>query len=326
MTAAPATRRTPRPWTPGPAPSRGLTLIEMMVTLLIGAFLMIGVISIFTQSRTTFRTSDTVQRMQENVRFALNTLQPDIRLAGSWGMHSEAALMTVPGAVNVTCADGTDVSAWALDPTLGVEASNGANILPCPIFGNFQPGSDVLVVRHASGQPTAATNGIVQINSNRVLGSVFNDGAAPLPGACPPACTFDWQTQGYYISDSSSLGANVPSLRRQVLVNGVVQDQEVMPGVEDLQVQLGLDRTGDDGIDRFVDADAGEAIPGDPAYTANTKVLAVRLWLMFRSEQPEVGFVDGATYNYADIADYAPNDGFRRALVNKTVLLRNSRG
>jgi type IV pilus assembly protein PilW len=310
----------------------GLTLIEMMVTLVIGAFLMIGVVSMFAQTRTTYRTNDAVERMQENLRFTLNTLQPDIRMAGGWGMHNVPALVeAVPAGVVVRCADGTVVTAWALDTTVGVEASNGAYTLPCPAFANaFQAGSDVLVVRHASGTPAAATNTVIQIAGNRNSSEIFNNGAAPVAGLCPPTCVFDFQTQAYYVSSSSSLGANVPSLRRQVLVpGGTLQDQELIPGVEDLQVHLGLDVNGDNDVERYIDADdpiLGMLDPANALYSAQAQIVATRVWLMFRADQVEQGYVDAAVYNYANVIDFTPNDGFRRLLVNKTIALRNSRG
>ena len=313
----------------------GLTLIEMMVTLLIGAFLMIGVISIFSQSRTTFRTNDTVERMQENLRFALATMQPDIRLARNWGLSSRASNVTLAAGVTATCPDGTDVGAWTLNPDVGVEASNGVYPpdLACAAFDDaFQAGSDVLVVRHASGQPTAATATVTQIQSDRAVSRVFDDGVTPAADDCPalPAlqtrCTYDWQTHAYYVAATSSLGPNVPSLRRKSLVNGVLQDQELIPGVEDFQVQLGVDTDNDNTVERYVDADAPILDPADAAFIPDAKVLAVRLWLLFRAEQPETGFVDGATYSYADVANYQPADGFRRVLVNKTIVLRNARG
>lgn len=320
---------------PGPLVRReaGLTLIEMMVTLVIGAFLMIGVVSMFAQTRTTYRTNDAVERMQENLRFTLNTLQPDIRMAGSWGMHNVPALVDtpVPAGVVVRCTNATVVTAWALDTTLGVEASNGAYTLPCPAFANaWQAGSDVLVVRHASGAPTVATNTVIQIAGNRNGSEIFNNGAAPVAGACPPNCVYDWQTQAYYVASASSLGANVPSLRRQVLIpGGTLQDQELIPGVEDFQVHLGLDVDGDNDVERYVDADdpiLGMLDPANALYDEDAQLVAVRIWLMFRADQVEQGYVDAAAYNYANVVDFTPNDGFRRLLVNKTISLRNSRG
>jgi hypothetical protein len=44
-----------------------------------------------------------------------------------------------------------------------------------------------------------------------------------------------------------------------------------------------------------------------------------------RAEQPEVGFVDGRKYEYADRPSYQPNDGYRRLLISRTIQLRNSR-
>ncbi len=321
--------------------ARGLSLIEMMVTLVIGSFLMIGVIAIFSQSRSTYRTNDAVGRLQENVRFALDTIQPDIRLARNWGMHSTDVKVVVPGGLVVTCPDGTNITAWALGdpvaglPPVGVEASDDSYALPCPAFaGNYQAGTDVLVIRHASGAQTVPTANVIQVQSDRTISRLFSNGAPPPTPAC---CTFDWQVHAYYIAASSSLGANVPSLRRKTLVNGVLQDQEIIAGVEDLQVQLGVD-TGpnpDNTVERYVDADHGLVDPLNAAFDPDAKIIAVRLWLMFRAEQAEgntldggevVGYVDGATYDYADVADYAPGDGFRRTLVNKTIVLRNYLG
>ena len=63
-----------------------MTLIELMVALAIGAFLMIGAITVFMQGRTTFRITESVARLQENGRFAIDRLEPDIRMAHYWGL------------------------------------------------------------------------------------------------------------------------------------------------------------------------------------------------------------------------------------------------
>jgi type IV pilus assembly protein PilW len=300
----------------------GLSLIEMMVTLLIGAFLMIGVISMFSQTRNTYRTNDTVARMQENARYVLSQMEPDVRLTGSWGMQNEGPLVQVPAAIAVTCPDGTDVSAWVLDPLTPVAASNSTYNLPCPAPGAtpYRAGTDVLVLRHASsGVPAPVpTVGAVQIHSNRVAGRVVNNGSAPPAGWR----VFNWETNAYYVSSGSSLGAGVPSLRRKTLVNGVWQDEELVAGVENFQVELGVDTNGDDAVDRYVDPNNALVNP----LAATSKILAVRLWLLLRAEQAEGGFQDAATYNFANVVNYQPADGFRRELLNKTIVLRNIRG
>src|SRR5690606_21019944 len=47
---------------------KGVTLIELMVALAIGSFLMIGAVTVFMQGRTTFRVTESIARLQENAR------------------------------------------------------------------------------------------------------------------------------------------------------------------------------------------------------------------------------------------------------------------
>jgi len=56
-------------------------------------------------------------------------------------------------------------------------------------------------------------------------------------------------------------------------------------------------------------------------------VVAVRVWVRVRAEQPEVGFVDNKTYRYADVEFTPAGDEarFRRTLMSRTITLRNSR-
>src|SRR5690606_26200737 len=64
---------------------QGMTLIEIMIALLIGAFLLGGVLQIFINSKQTYRMQEGLSRMQENGRFAMEFLEHDLRMAGFWG-------------------------------------------------------------------------------------------------------------------------------------------------------------------------------------------------------------------------------------------------
>ncbi len=63
----------------------GMTLIEIMIALLIGAFLLGGVMQIFVSSQQTNRMQENLSRLQENGRFAMEFISKDIRRAGYWG-------------------------------------------------------------------------------------------------------------------------------------------------------------------------------------------------------------------------------------------------
>ena len=136
---------------------------------------------------------------------------------------------------------------------------------------------------------------------------------------------------GYYIDNGSSLGNAIPSLRRKILRStGVIDDEEVLPGVEDMQVQLGVDmdaagQPNRGSIDRYMNPGDPIITPGNAAFDPNAEILAVRIWLRIRAERTENGFTDTATYQYADQNVGPFNDGFRRLVISKTIYLRNAR-
>jgi type IV pilus assembly protein PilW len=67
---------------------QGMTLIEIMISLLIGIFLIGGILQVFTHTRQTYRMQENLSRMQENGRFAMDFLAKDIRMAGYQGCAS----------------------------------------------------------------------------------------------------------------------------------------------------------------------------------------------------------------------------------------------
>lgn len=62
--------------------ARGVGLVELMVTLLLGALITAGVISLFNANRQTFRLQDNLALAQETGSFALDFMARDIRRAG----------------------------------------------------------------------------------------------------------------------------------------------------------------------------------------------------------------------------------------------------
>lgn len=63
-------------------PQRGVTLVELMVSLLIGSIILLGVVSLFVASRQTQETQQHLNRVAEDVRFFTEFIARDIRMAG----------------------------------------------------------------------------------------------------------------------------------------------------------------------------------------------------------------------------------------------------
>ena len=72
---------------------RGMSLIELMVALAIGTFLLAGTITVFGKTRDLYRTNDAAARLQETARYAMGTLEADLRMANYWGLMSRADMI-----------------------------------------------------------------------------------------------------------------------------------------------------------------------------------------------------------------------------------------
>ena len=243
---------------------------------------------------------------------------------------------------------------FAVDVMTPVQGSNGVFALGpgratrCNAYqGRAQVGADTLTLRRVETQANDAEPGRIQMYAARLLSQsaqlLFADGTAP--GAVDTDHEIhDFVVRAYYVARDSVAQRNFPALRVKSLTRsgaGVSFDEdEVMPGVEDLQVQFGID-TGDrdnDGIpDGSVasDSDGASDASGQATRYVNpdfvdlphVQVVAVRVWLRIRADELEVGFDDSQTYRYADVM-YTPAGAerrFRRVLMSRTVAVRNAR-
>jgi type IV pilus assembly protein PilW len=224
---------------------------------------------------------------------------------------------------------------WLIDLDQAVESSNNDYNFACAAFGTEEDTADTLVVRRANPDITAPAADRLQVQSSRSDSSALFIGTA-LPAGLLAASSETHQliVNGYYVSQNSTLdfgGDAVPSLRRKSLIAGpAIEDQEVLPGVEDMQIQFGVDTDPVDGnergvVDRYVNPDDPILDPADAAFNDDAEILAVRIWLRLRADRREIGLPDDNGFIYAD-QDVDPiNDGFRRIVVSRTIYLRNAR-
>jgi len=320
-----------------------MTLIELMVALGIGSFLMIGAITVFMNSRTTFRVNESVARLQENARYVLQVIEPDIRMANYWGLRTRSYAIenraTARDPVSPLSPSGDCGTNWTVDLDHAVEGSNNSYGFSCAAYGTPAGTADTLVVRRASVEPaTVLASNTLYVQSSRGANSGLFVGTT-VPAGLPTidAETHELVVNGYYVSLNSALdtaGNPVPSLRRKFLRNGgsgaAIADEEILPGVEDMQIQFGVDTdavdTADRGIvDRYVNPDDPILDDTNAAFNPDARILAIRIWLRLRSDNFEPGLPADAGFSYAD-RDVGPfNDGYRRVVVSKTIYLRNAR-
>jgi type IV pilus assembly protein PilW len=314
--------------------SAGITLVELMVALAIGSFLIIGAVQVYSQSRQAYVINESIARVQETAQFAMDTIEADLRMASNWGKTSRSDaiegrfLTDSPNPLSLAVPTDCGVD-WVLDLERPVIGSNNGYALSCtpPASTAAQPNSDTVTVRRATVDTTVPAAGRLQIQTTRIQGQLFDGDAIPSGFDPDPDVseTHDLLVNSYYVATTSDLIAGVPTLRRKTLTAAGIQDQEVAPGVENLQVQFGVDVDRDNTVDRYVN-------PGDPildpdavAFIPAARVMTARIWLVVRSVDREVGIIDNRSYQPGDVNLGVPNDDFRRLQVSKTILLRNAR-
>lgn len=187
-----------------PAACRGLSLIELMVAITLGLLLTAGMIQLFNSSKVTFQTTDAISRVQENGRFALETLKRQLRESGTLGFC--AGRIEIRNHLNTGCAGGVDdffdpnraLVGWEyggtgpgepfglpddLDPAAAAagdwDSTADRDDLPTRLVGLVSPGSDVLVVR--SMNPLEGVTARDGANNNTSANSIVLDGSHSLP-------------------------------------------------------------------------------------------------------------------------------------------------
>ena len=149
----------------GRSAEAGVTLIELMVALLLGLILISGAIQVFVSNRAGYAFNEGFSRLQENGRFALDTIDYHTRLAGYLGCLSGVTVfnnLNTPTALPYNLPQGIigyeaagtlpgqTFAATATNPANSATAANWTPALPAPLLGSVIPGSDVLIVRHVN--------------------------------------------------------------------------------------------------------------------------------------------------------------------------------
>jgi hypothetical protein len=304
-----------------------------MIALTLGLFLVAAFLLVLQRCRAGFATNESIARLQDAARHALSVLVPDIEHAGFYGFTRTAVFRLASALPAGIHACGTNFAILTSVPAHGSDnlyrAGDGASDCePTASAGGARIGSDTLTVRHASQDAVEPHAGRLQVYSQTLLSAgpllLFAEGRAPGP-VDPEHAVRDLEVRTYYIANNSVERPAWPALRVKALTEsrGAAQfrDEEILPGVEDLQVEMGVARSSAaDGITRV------HFVPPDSPWVREGIVVAVRLWLRIRADATEPGFHDDRTLSYANVS-FTPTEAEakqRRMLIERTVALRNA--
>jgi type IV pilus assembly protein PilW len=150
---------------------QGLSLIELLVGITISSILLLGVSSIYLNSRQTDQLGSELSRLQETGRHALGFLAKDIRMAGYQGCLDPTRLKVEVIADNPPTADIFATALRGFEVRNGTWA-NGTEFDNQPIESMALVGSDVIALQGASATEVTLTGNMTASNANiQILGN-----------------------------------------------------------------------------------------------------------------------------------------------------------
>ncbi len=325
----------------------GVTLVELMISLTLGLILLAALLTVFSNSSAARSELERTSRQIENGRYAIQLLADDFRVAGFYGELGVGAL-PVPAVLPDPCS--TNPADWNSAIPLHVQGYDDGAGAPACLPISMKPNSDVLVVRRvktcvagiAGCEAVAAGRPYLQAslcNTDTPQHVLDIEGSTPFPlrqkDCATAAGKREYMVHVYYISTDNGSGQNVPTLTRLELSGGAIFQVPLVEGIEEMNVEYGIDTDGDGQPDaysadptNFTFAGCTNCTPGNNW----TNVVTADLHVLARSVDPSPGHSDTRTYRLGLNAGGVPivfgpkNDRYRRNVYSAMVRIANPAG
>jgi type IV pilus assembly protein PilW len=253
---------------------RGFSLVELMVSVTIGLLILAAMVALFVNTSGSNREMARANSVIENGRLAIQLVESDIVHAGFWDSHvpqfDDLTTVGIPGDVPAAVPDPclpytTPWTAAYKNSLIGIAVQAYDAVSVCGgVILDQQPGTDILIVRHAEtclpGAPIGAGNceaddpAKLYLQASRCSDDapilyVFGDSGFTLHkrNCTNIADKRKFVSSIYYIRDYAvTAGDGIPTLMRSQfdLVAGVPAHQPAVPmieGIEGFSVELGID-------------------------------------------------------------------------------------
>ncbi|TYK65192.1 PilW family protein [Colwellia echini] len=318
----------------------GFTLLELILSLSVGVVILAGVSSVFIGMQSTVKETSNYGELQENARFAISLITDDLMQQNFWGDYSGSINASnlngvIPVSAGVECiGEGTNNGTYPLATgqfrTLWGETSSPTGVTAISCIGDAAANSDVIQFKRVISNPfntTDATPPSPPVGFSYFISNVDEAAIYKIPTvgvAVAPVIKNSriWQYQHhiYYVR------AGVPVLMKWRLTTQMI-NEPVVDGIERIYFMYGVSNQVDPSqpgfgvINSYISAENMTAAQWD---NTNSRILAVKVYVLARSILPDDKYKNENTYVLGDQAPYTPDDNFRRLLLSSTVTLFNA--
>ena len=306
---------------------RGMSLVEWMVSMTIGLIVLGALTALIARQSGAQAELEKSSRQIENGRYAMQVLSDDIQMAGYFGEFSNVGVAP-PSTTNPCSLVIADIEALMVFPIQGFDSpSTMTGLLSCINPANHVPGTDLLVVRRVEPATVAVGSGsasVVYLQSGLTpSGQAFTKKLGLGPGdatafnllkkdGVSPALLRRFVVHIYYVSPCSvpvstnctsaaDGGKPIPTLKvLELSASGgatAFSSTPLVEGIENMQVEYGLDTSGDGAVDGLFVANPIDALaPADRTKDKWPDVMAVRVHLLARNNESTAGYLDNKSY------------------------------
>jgi Tfp pilus assembly protein PilW len=314
----------------------GFSIVELMVALALSMTLAVAVVSVFTNNSYSFNQDENISRMQDDARFALREIAFDVSMAGLWGDLHVPAIVTPDTnlAIGTDCGPAGELN-WMYRTVeagtgeshslMAIDNATSAEVVAqhaCFDGAELREGTDVVSIKRVAGAEAAVPNaGSVYLRTNGTVGLLYR---APFPAApaivvAAPMADWEYRPSIYYIRQfANTPGDGIPTLCRKVLrgAGPAMTTECLATGIEDLQIEYGIDTSEDGHPNLFVT---------NPSLTDIQNVVSARIFILARTTDIDTRYTNEKTYSISNAPDYEPGDSFHRRVFSTTVSIQNIR-
>ena len=354
-----AQKSSPRYWYP--RSQLGVTLIELMIALVIGLLATGAMLKVYVDSSQLYRFNESLARIQENGRLGLEFIRREARMVGFWGcyngttdlteLYRKRAVGSLAGTNLTLGSENISIGRITMNPSFGpmgfhltdtiqfqgatgraATLTSDMEAVNSPItiddIRNIKPGDALLITDCETAEifGLSAISGSTSTPTLEYFSGIGVDNSDELSKAYAAGSQIYRVTKTTFcIAKDTDLGQS--SLRR--LVNGVPSDgttegDELVDGIEDMQILVGEDTDADsegvggDGIaNRYFYVD-DSSTDRDQSLT---RLVSLRISLLAVSPNNNTT-TEPAPY-FFNGQEVTPSDRYLRKVFTTTIAVRN---
>lgn len=343
---------------PRRAANRGMSLVEMLVAIGIGTLIVAAMALLFANNSRSRSETERASRNIENGRFSLEVLRGELFHAGYFAELDPRGL-ALPTLKPDPCA----TTFASVEQAMGLHVQGYDNIAASTLscLNDVKVGTDAVVVRRVSGCTVAnpAEAGCTGLGTNALAFQASSCASAAELGSGDVTkyyklssdigtlnrtkrnCTSTapirrYVLRIYYVANNDKPGDGIPTLKYAELGGAGFSASSLVQGVENLQIEYGLDVDGNGDADVYTaapDLYLGCSDTTNPTCVGRwVSVVSAKIFVLSRSVEAAAGHVDSKKYYLGRKADGTPNEfipaqtNYKRSVFQEVIRLQNASG